>query len=354
MAGATVSRFAENPIVEPADVKPSRDDFEVICAFNAGAVRLADGQILVLLRVAERPQVDPGWAVAPVTKFDCGKGHTEVLRVRTDDPAYRPVDSRWFEYAGQRYLTTISHLRAARSRDGVNFEIDPTPTISPARPYEEFGCEDPRITKLDNQYWITYTAVTRNGISTALASTEDFRSFDRQGVIFAPENRDVTIFPQKVRGRYVCHHRPMPKNLGEASIWMAWSNDLIHWGGHSFVMRGRADGWDCGRVGGGTVPIRTEQGWLAIYHGADRNNRYCLGAILLDLEDPGRILARSVAPLMSPETDYETRGFYSQVVFSNGAVTDGDDIIVYYGAADRCLAGARVSLANILEQLKPL
>ena len=348
-----VERFAENPIIQPSDVTPSRNDFEVTCTFNAGATRLADGTILVLMRVAERPAVEDGWAISPVLRFDDGVGRIEVLRVRTDDPDYASVDSRWFDYRGQRHLTTISHLRAGRSQDGVHFEIDPTATLLPERPYEEFGCEDPRITMIDGVHWIAYTAVTRNGIAMALAETTDFKQFKRHGVIFAPENRDVTIFPEKIQGQYVCHHRPVPHNLGEAAMWVGRSDDLIHWGNHAFLMAGRPGAWDCGRVGGGTVPIRVDQGWLAVYHGADAQNRYCLGGILLDHDDPGRVLARSVEPLMTPTTDYETQGFFGQVIFSNGAVIDGDDMLIYYGAADRCLAGARVPIRDILAHMTP-
>lgn len=350
-----LQRFAENPLIEPEQVTPSREDFEVVCAFNTGAVRLDDGTVLLLMRVAERPRAVPqDCAAAVVTDFTAGQARLKVLRVHKDDPDYKPIDPRWFAYRGQRYLTSLSHLRIARSRDGRHFEVDPGPAVSVEQPYEEFGLEDPRITRIEGRYWITYTAVSRHGICTALVSTSDFRSFERKGVIFAPENRDVTIFPEKVGGRYVCHHRPVPHAIGEASMWLAWSDDLVGWGGHCWVMGGRPGLWDSGRIGGGAVPIKTDRGWLAIYHGADRQLRYCLGAVLLDRHEPGRVLARSTEPILAPEADYETQGFFGNVVFSCGAVVQDELLSIYYGAADRCTAGASVRLVELLDHLEPV
>jgi len=350
-----LERFAENPIIEPSHVAPSREDFEVVCTLNAGAIQMPDGTVLLLMRVAERPKdVRQGWATAPLLDLTRDDRQITLLRCRTDDAEYDPVDPRWFIYQGQKYLTSISHLRVARSQDGRRFQIDPTPTLVAERACEEFGVEDPRITYLEGRYWITYTAVSRHGIATALASTEDFHEFQRHGVIFCPENRDVTIFPERIGGRYACHHRPVPVNIGQASMWVAWSDDLMHWGDHGYLMGGRPDTWDSGRIGGGAVPIKTERGWLAVYHGADHQNRYCLGAVLVDLDDPGRVLARSREPLMAPQADYEVHGFFGNVVFSSGAVLTDDVLTIYYGAADRCLAGATVPLQDVLGQLEPV
>jgi predicted GH43/DUF377 family glycosyl hydrolase len=277
-----------------------------------------------------------------------------TLSVRRGDPDLVEMDPRWFTYRGQTYLTSISHLRVARSRDGRDFVVDDAPALAPELWSEGYGVEDPRIVELEGRYLITYTAVSHHGIATALAETNDFSRFTRLGMIFPPENRDVTIFPEKIRGRYVCHHRPVPHHIGGYSMWAAYSPDLRHWGEHDLVMGARPGWWDGGRIGGGAVPIKTERGWLCLYHGADERNRYALGAVLCDMEQPARPLARSAEPLLVPEAAYEMEGFFDNVVFTCGAVVRGDALTIYYGAADQYVCGAEVSLSEVLDSLAPV
>lgn len=346
-----VERFANNPIIRPADVKPSRPDFEVVGVMNAGAIRHGD-QILLLLRVAECPPHGPEVAVAPVLDPDDLAAGIRLLEFSIDDPALDVVDRRVFRYEGQIYLTSISHLRLARSRDGERFTVDDPPAMVAATRDAEFGIEDPRITPLDDGYAINYTAVSRHGIATALATTRDFTQFQRRGLIFAPENRDVTIFPARVNGQYVCHHRPVTSGFGGPDIWLARSPDLIHWGRHVRVVGPRPGMWDSLKIGGGAVPIKTPQGWLSIYHGTDVNQRYALGLLLTDLENPARVIARSAEPILQPQADYETQGFFGHVVFTCGAVAEPDgQVLIYYGAADECMAGARTEVDALLATL---
>jgi predicted GH43/DUF377 family glycosyl hydrolase len=136
--------------------------------------------------------------------------------------------------------------------------------------------------------------------------------------------------------------------LGGKDIWLAYSPDLVHWGDHRIVCRTRPGTWDSARVGGGAVPINTDPGGRAIYHGADASDRYCLGALLLDASDPSRVLGRSREPLMAPEADFERRGFFGNVVFTCGAVADGDRLTIYYGASDEYTCGAQVSISEVL------
>jgi predicted GH43/DUF377 family glycosyl hydrolase len=258
---------------------------------------------------------------------------------------------------GRSWLTSISHLRVARSTDGVDFTIEPEPALTASAPYEAFGVEDARITLLDGTYWINYTAVSPFGIATALASTRDFRRYERHGIIFPPNNRDVTIFPERIGGRYLALHRPMPAGLGDVAIWAASSPDLLAWGGHTHVASARPAMWDDEKIGGGAVPFRVSaagwDGWLAVYHGVTRSpTTYSLGALLLDADDPSRVLGRSRAPILRPEAAYEREGFFSGVVFTCGLVTDGDLVRVYYGAADGVTAVADLSLADILAGLE--
>ena len=131
-------------------------------------------------------------------------------------------------------------------------------------------------------------------------------------------------------------------------MWVSSSHDLRNWGGHHCILHTREGWWDSARVGAGAAPIKTEEGWLEIYHGADHHDRYCLGALLLDLDDPTRVIARSSDPIMEPDFDYEQEGFYGNVVFTNGYLLNGDEIVLYYGASDEVICGARLSVEEIL------
>jgi len=349
-----VERFAENPLIAPEQVRPSLEGWEVVCAFNPGAIRFRD-EVVLLVRVAERPRSeDPGELTAPVLDLSSGAPYLRPVRFPRGDPDLVEMDPRWFIYRGQTYLSTISHLRVARSRDQRRFVVEDHPALAPEMWYESFGIEDPRITELEGRYLITYTAVSAHGIATALAETADFVTYARRGVIFPPENRDVAIFPEQVGGRYVCHHRPFPRHIGAPSLWAASSPDLQHWGRHELVMTPRRGLWDGGRIGGGAVPIKTDRGWLAIYHGADEQNRYALGAVLCDLAQPARVLARSAQPLLVPEAPYEVAGFFGNVVFTCGTIVEDDTLAIFYGAADRCVCAASVSLSEVLDSLTPI
>lgn len=341
-----VERFAENPLITPEDVPPSRDDYEVIGTFNAGAVEY-NGQILLLLRVAERPlDKSADEQVAPI--LDPASGEVRCLRVKNDDPDVEVLDSRGFNYKGKLYLTSISHLRLARSGDGINFRVDASPAVFPEMPYETFGIEDPRITPLEGRFVITYKVVSENGICTGLLETKDFKSFERKGIIFCPMNVDVVIFPEKISGMYYALTRPVPMYLGPAAVWIASSADLVNWGGHCPLVLPREGQFDSEKTGASCVPIKTEKGWLEIYHGSNEKDRYSLAAVLLDLKDPTKVLARSKRPLMVPKADYETKGFFSNVVFACGHTQKDETITIYYGASDESTAAAKTTIKQIL------
>jgi predicted GH43/DUF377 family glycosyl hydrolase len=220
-------------------------------------------------------------------------------------------------------------------------------------PTEAYGVEDPRITLIDGTYQITYVAASRLGITTARMSTRDFRTFERHGTIMYPDQKDVVLFPEKVNGRYLAFTRPMPGSFGRVlGLWIAESDDLFHWGGHRIVAEPRHRMWDEMRIGASLVPIRTDDGWLEIFHGADRMNRYGMGALLLDHGDPTKMLARSTRPLLTAEEPYEKDGFLHDVVFPSGHVELGDGRIrVYYGAADTSLCAADMAIDDVLATL---
>lgn len=337
-------------------VPPSSPDLKVVGVFNPAAAR-HNGETILLLRVAEAPREVPATEVAaPV--YDANTGTIGLKRWSRDTKGLDLRDPRMIGLEGKEWLTSISHLRVARSRDGVNFTVASTPALAAATRYEAYGVEDPRITDIDGTSWINYTAVSSYGIATALASTRDFRVFERHGIIFPPDNRDVTIFPEKIGGQFAALHRPMPSGggLAKPTIWVARSPDMRSWGQHEFVAAARDGMWDDAKIGGGAVPCRVQAGgrsaWLAIYHGVTASPMaYALGALLLDAADPARVIGRSREPILRPETPYEREGFFGGVVFTCGALVEGDQVRVYYGAADGVTAVADLSLAEILAGL---
>jgi len=347
------TRHPLNPLITPAQVRPSRPDYEVIGAFNAGAIMYGSETIL-LVRVAERPTLRIKDKI--LCPYLNEQGELVSLVIERDDPAYDTSDPRLVKRlaTGGVFLTSISHLRLARSSDGVHFTLEDKPWLQAAAQYDSFGVEDARITMIDGKYYVNYTAVSPNGIATGLAVTHDFESAERMGVIFAPSNRDVTLFPQYVNGLYTCYHRPMPGEFGKFSIWTATSPDLVRWGDHKLVLEGSGFGWDSGRVGGGAPPIWTDRGWLSIYHAADQQNRYCLGAFLAAHDDPAQVIARSEQPIFVPETAYETDGFFPNVVFTCGVTVVGDTLRMYYGASDETTALAEAPLSWLVNSLKTL
>jgi predicted GH43/DUF377 family glycosyl hydrolase len=345
-------RFAENPILRPADVRPSRPDMVVECLLNPGAFRYR-GRTGLLLRVAERPRQETGWVSTPLLD-PASAGGIRILRVRQDDPELKYTDPRVFAYRGRSYLTTLSHLRLAWSDDGVHFTAEPAPTLLGAGRHESFGIEDCRVEWLGDRYWLTYTAVSEFGVGVGLIATADWRQFTRHGIIFPPHNKDCSLFPERIGGQYWAFHRPSGLGLGGNYIWLSRSPDLLHWGDHRCLAVTRPDCWDSERIGAGAAPLKTAQGWLAIYHGADAKSRYCLGALLLALDDPTRVLARSREPIMVPSAPYELTGFFGHVVFTNGHVVDGDRVTVYYGASDSVIGGATFAVADLLASLAPV
>jgi predicted GH43/DUF377 family glycosyl hydrolase len=254
------------------------------------------------------------------------------------------------------FLTQMSHLRVARSCDGVHFRIEEVASVAPANRLEAYGCEDPRATLIDGVWHITYVSVGQLGITTSRLTTIDFRSFERHGVMFLPDHKDVVLFPDRVGGRYVALTRPMPASFGRVlGIWIAFSDDLVHWGDHQPLALPRWGMWDELRTGASAVPFRVPEGWLELYHGVDRDTRYAIGALLLDADDPRRVIGRSPRPILAPTASYERSGLFNDTVFSCGHVALGDDgerIRLYYGAADTCMAAADFSVRDIIRDLQ--
>lgn len=345
-----MKRSIYNPIIKPEDVKPSRPDFEVHYVMNCGVTRF-EGDILLLLRVAEIPKNNNAHTVlAPF--FNEKTGIVETKEFDKSDTTVNFNDPRFIEAPNDRILTTISHLRVARSKDGIQFNIEETPALYPANEYEEFGIEDPRITQIGDTYYINYSCCASLGVTTCLAVTKDFKQFERKGVIFTPDNKDVAIFPKEINGKYYAFNRPASAEYKRREIWISESDNLIHWGNHKRLLKVNTFDWDNGRIGCSSPPFLTESGWLEIYHAADSNDRYCLGALLLDKDDPTKVIAKSEKPILEPIASYEKWGFYGPVVFNCGCLYEQEIIKLYYGAADTCVAYAEVALSDILDGLR--
>lgn len=329
---------------------------DIVGVFNPGAAEL-NGKVILLTRVAERPRKAPdGYTALP--RMDSAKG---LVVDMARDEELELVDARVvrIKATGEVRLTFISHLRVFYCGDGRFVEGSESARFFPQTFYESYGVEDPRITQLNDQYWITYVAVSKHGACTALASTEDFKEFKRHGIIFPVENKDVVLFPELVNERAAALHRPNGATPFTApEMWLASSPDLHTWGVHVPLQIGSGSDWDASRVGAGAPPIAVKSGWLEIYHGNQKGQsqgdvgRYAAGAVVLDRNYPQRVVRKSTGPIFVPEEDFEREGFVPNVVFPTGIIRRDDKLLVYYGAADESTGVVEFKLADVITATK--
>ena len=256
-------------------------------------------------------------------------------------------------------LEGSSHLTVARSKDGIrDWRVEEDPLLCPTdgHMYEEFGCEDPRLTYLaeTGKWVIAYTSYSPHGAGVSLAQTSDFKSVERIGLVLAPNNKDAAVFPRKINGEYYMLHRPAAGEIEH--IWLTDSRDLVHWGRpRCLIMERGGPWWDGYKVGANGAPIETEEGWLVLYHGVKQFSAgpaYRMGAALLDLDDPSRLIARLPHWLLGPMEPYEVSGDVPNVIFSCGHLVRDDELWVYYGAADSTICLATAPLSHILDALR--
>ena len=343
-------RFPRNPLLRPSDLKPSTEGLEIACLLNPGVFTF-NGKTWMIIRVAESPTQDDATISFPVYTET---GAIQLITISKSDPDLDATDARVIHYKGADYLTTLSHLRLVCSDDGVNFyEPEGYPMLTGIGRLETFGIEDCRVTQIDDTYYLTFTSVSDNGVGVGLRTTKDWKHFEIHGMILPPHNKDCALFEEKINGKYYMLHRPSSVDIGGNYIWLCSSPDGIHWGNHQCLIKSTKDNWDSARVGGGAAPIKTGKGWLSIYHGANEKHQYCLGAFLLDIDDPSKVLAKTIDPIMMPLADYEQTGFFGNVVFTNGHILqpDGDTVTIYYGASDEVVCAADFSINQILSQL---
>ncbi|MCA9126448.1 MAG: glycoside hydrolase family 130 protein [Planctomycetales bacterium] len=348
-----IARLSDSRLLQPSDIQQSQGNLEVIGVFNPAVASIRD-ELIMLARVAERPsEKRAGWTALPRWTDD---RQTAVEWFRDEELCKTDARVVTIKKGGDLRLTSVSHFQIFRQSTS-NQPWEYVASLLPEGAWEEYGIEDPRITKIDETYQITYVAVSRSGAATALMSSTDFVTFERQGIIFASENKDVVLFPQRIAGDYVSLHRPNPSShFSPPQIWLARSPDLIHWGRHEPVLRG-VNTWESDRVGCGTPPMLIDEGWLALYHGSAVSNIagtvgcYASGALLLDRNDPSQVLARSIEPIMLPTTAYEKNGFVPNVIFPTAMLDVGDEWHVYYGAADTSVAMTRFSKRSVMDSL---
>jgi len=318
-----LKRFEGNPILEPRG-----DDWESLATTNCGAVLVGD-KIHLLYR-----------AIGEYTNYISNVGHAIFdtnlnLIERKENPCFEPDFSFW-----------------------------------------EKSVEDIRITPLDGKYYITYVVtitpsppagvrkrlgmpkIPQAGTRCAVAETTDFINFKRLGFItpYGTNQRDTVLFPERINGKIAVLHRPAewigPEYGNEKpSVWFAF---VDRWEGgmsdHKLVIKSEFD-WETYKLGAGPPPIKTDKGWLLIYHGVQMNKTYRAGAVLLDLEEPWKVIARTKIPILQPEEEYERIGDMPNVVFPQGAVVVGEELLVFYGGADKVISVAKVNLNEFIENL---
>jgi len=271
------------------------------------------------------------------------------------------------KYRNHYIMLFRSHLRNGRSviglaesLDGFSFTPRPEVFLKPAlkgvfSEYEEFGVEDPRITLIDNRYLITYSAYSRHGVRIGLAQTEDFVSVERLAFITQVDHRNVVLFPEKFADYYVRLDRPHSE-INPWSIWISYSPDLIHWGDSKVLIKPLSYHWDEMKIGPGAPPIKTDEGWLNIFHGVFKTmsgSVYRLGVALHKLDDPSRVLGVSDEWILQPEDPWERTGYVPNVVFSCGAVPEDDGTLkLYWGGADTVMCGGGASIEKLVKLCK--
>lgn len=257
-------------------------------------------------------------------------------------------------------LVTIEHLAGyqsihlARSDEKGTFHVEEEPFIGVSRdplshgPHESHGVMDARVTFLDGVYYIVYLANGDHGFRLGLATTSDFVSVERRGFISEPDTKAGALFPEKINGRYARLSRPREGS----SIWISYSDDLMHWGGSELVLTPRAGFWDPSRIGAGPPPMRIPQGWLVIYYGVKETNSgpmFRLGAAILDGENPTKLIDRSNIPILSPREDYERIGDLRNIVFSTGTFIKNNDLQIIYSGADSCVCLGSTTIDEIVD-----
>jgi len=359
-------KIIEKVLLKPEDFKPSLKNSKIEGIFNPGAIRMSNGQIILYVRVAERGNLKNGKLLQCPVVVSRKEYKLELKKIEKNEILKQNGNILYLK-TGECRLTTMSYFkRVILDKTGMNVKtLEPKPIFTGLPTESNYGVEDPRIIKLGDKYLMTYVSLSSTeGVSTALAISKDLIKWKRKGIIFRTQNKDVVIFPEKINNRFVALHRPESSFVfSRPSIWIAYSKDLIYWGRDKSILRPREKSWDSLRIGSGPPPIKTKKGWLVIYHGVKEIQEkdvekkiYSAGAVLLDLKDPSKILARSPKkkPLFEPSHKHEKEGFVENVIFPTGIVRDLDKdyLLIYSGEADKLISVRRMKIDDILNSMK--
>lgn len=297
-----LKRLSDTPILSPV----KEHSWESRAVFNAGAIK-ENGIIHLFYRASNNE-----------------------FKLKTDKPLEE-----------NKFVSCIGH---ASSTDGIHFKREDVPMIAGKGPQEDWGMEDPRITKIDDKYYIVYTGFGGkdwDNYRISMVSSKDMVNWEGHSVLLDEPDKDAALLPEKINGKFVLFHRRIP------SIWISYSDDLKNFTGHKIVMKPIPGTWQSKKVGIAGTPIKRKDGWLLFYHAVDDSNVYRLGAVLLDLKDPSKVIARQKEPILEPETQWEKEGLVSNVVFSCGAVENKGMYYVYYGGGDTHIGVAAVPVKDV-------
>jgi predicted GH43/DUF377 family glycosyl hydrolase len=237
-----------------------------------------------------------------------------------------------------------SSIGYAVSHDGIHFKRFDEPMLTGKGVQEAWGMEDPRVTKIGDTYYMVYTGFGGRDwtdIRISMVESKDLLTWHNSRILLDEPNKDGALLPEKINGRYFLFHRRIP------SIWVSYSDDLINWSDHKVILNPRAGKWDSNKIGLAGTPVKIEDGWLMIYHGVDEENKYRLGAALLDKNDPSKVIAVQDEPILEPELDWEVNGLVPNVVFSCAGVIADKILYVFYGAADTVIGVAGIEVEKI-------
>jgi predicted GH43/DUF377 family glycosyl hydrolase len=295
--------------------------------------------MIKLKRVSQKPVLVPNsgstWEAGAV--YNCAA----VYKDKLVHLVYRATDITSNGSMGKY----INNLGYAVSSDGINFNRLSDPILVNDVAQEARGPEDPRIVEIDGTYHMMYTGFGGRfpgDYRISYATSSNLITWQRHGIVLDEANKDASLFPEKIGGKYMLLHRRPP------DIWMAFSEDLKNWDEHRILMKAIPDSdWENEKIGIAGPPIKTESGWLLIYHGVSKSHTYSLGIAELDLENPSQVISRQSEPILEPELDWEINGHVPNVVFSCGQVIKDGELYVYYGAADTVIGVANIALQDM-------
>lgn len=363
------TRICDFPLLRPSDIVPSDPRLRVIGVLNPTFIKIGIKKYLIV-RVDERPSnmnasknnnignIDPLLVAYADLEY---AGKVEIVQTQIqekysgDMEPILPKSVREFRLGLRQQellLSYISHLRIFEMIES-GFEITKSPFLFPCDIFSQYGCEDPRATIIEGQPLLLYTAIGQYG-ATAWSANIQNKSICDKKIILGPDHKHTTIFPEKINDYYFLLTRPLSRSyLRSSGIWMLRSPDMVHWGVPTPVIFPRAGMWDEVRVGPSASPILTNDGWLLLYYGVDCDQTYRVGAVLLDKNDPSKIIARTSDPILSPILEWERVGRRADTVFPCGVevIEKLNSLRIYYGAADTCIGAADVDQKDLIRKL---